>query len=147
LGSQAAFKKGVGYAADYLAVREAEHRLEAARIAADKLGAEVLAANAAHAAANNAVKVEARAILAGEAEELAERIARLEGTAFELRVRLEGAARSGAFGFRPISLNDLSQRILRENNSLPLGTRNAEPWVEANQSAELWRQSLADLVK
>jgi hypothetical protein len=148
LGSASpALKKGVRMADDYLAAREAEHRRDAARIAVEKLSAEVEAATAAHEAAKKAVETEARAILAAEAEEISDRIARLEGEAFELRTRLEGAARSGVFGWRPISLSDLSQRILRENNALPLGTRNSEPNVLANQSAEKWRQAHADLMK
>jgi hypothetical protein len=87
-------KKSARLADDFLAVREAEHRRDAARIAVDQLAAEVEAATAAHEAAKTAVGAEARAILAAEAEELADRIARLEGSAFELRVRLEGAARA-----------------------------------------------------
>jgi hypothetical protein len=147
IGSSPSFaKKGVSLANDHLAVMEAEHRRDAARIAVDKLGAEVEAANAAHEAAQKAVGNEARAILAAEAEELADRIARLEGEAFEHRTKLEGASRSGVFGWRPLGLSDLSQRIPRENNALSLGTRNAEPWVEANASAELWRQRLAQLL-
>jgi hypothetical protein len=59
---------------------------------------------------------------------------------------LEGAARSGAFGYRPIALSDLAKRILIENNHLTLSTRNMEPWVEANASAERFGQSLADLM-
>jgi hypothetical protein len=140
-------KKSVGMATDYVAVRETEHRLDAARIAVEQLAAEVEAATAAHEAAKNAVRIEARAILAAEAEELADRIARLEGEAFEHRTKLEGASRSGIFGLRPLGLSDLSQRILRENNALPFGSRNTEPWVEANASAENWRQSFADLMK
>jgi hypothetical protein len=140
-------KKSVRMADDYLATREAEHRRDAARIAVDQLAAEVEAVTAAHEAAKKAVGDEARAILAAEAEGLADRIATLEGAAFELRTKLEGAARSGVFGWRPLGLSDLSQRILRENNALPFGSRNTEPFVAANQSAELWRQSLADLMK
>jgi hypothetical protein len=140
-------KKSMRMAGDYLATREAEHRRDAAKIAVDQLAAEVEAASAAHEAAKAAVAIEARAILAREAEEYSDRIAKLEGEAFEHRIRLEGAARSGVFGWQPLALSDLSQRILRENNALSLGTRNAEPWVEANASAENWRQSLADLVK
>jgi hypothetical protein len=147
LGSQATFKKSVTMAGDYLVLKEAEARRDAANLAVEKLGDEVLAATDAHEAAVKAVGDEARAILAREAEELADRIATLEGTAFGLRTKLEGAARSGIFGWRPLDLSDLSQRILRENNALPLGTRNQEPWCQANASAELWRNSLADLVK
>jgi hypothetical protein len=147
LGSSPAFaKKGVGMAADHLAVMEAEHRRDAARIAVEKLGAEVSAATAAHDAAKNAVGIEARAILAREAEEHATRIAELEREAFQHRIQLEGAHRSGAFGYRPSGLSDLSRRILSENNSLPLGVRNAEPWVAANASAEDWRQRLSRLL-
>jgi hypothetical protein len=147
LGSSPAFaKKGVGMAADHLAVMEGEHRRDAARIAVEKLGAEVSAATAAHDAAKNAVGIEARAILAREAEEHATRIAELEGEAFQHRIQLEGAHRSGNFGYRPISLNDLSKKILIENNSLPFGTRMTEPWVAANASAEDWRQRLSRLM-
>jgi hypothetical protein len=106
-----------------------------------------LAATAAHEAAKKSLEAEARAILAAEAETLADRIARLEGESFEHRVKLEGAARSGVFGWQPLALSDLSQRILRENNALPLGTRNEEPWCQANASAEKWRQAHADLMK
>jgi hypothetical protein len=147
LGSSPAFaKKGVSLANDHLAVMEGEHRRDAARIAVEKLGAEVSAATAAHDAAKIAVGIEARAILAREAEEHAARIAELEGEAFQHRIQLEGANRSGAFGYRPISLNDLSKRILIENNSLPFGTRMTEPWVAANASAEDWRQRLSRLM-
>jgi hypothetical protein len=136
-------RRHVGMAADYVAVRETEHRRDAARIAVDKLGAEV---EAAHEAAKTAVVNEARAILAREAEEYAERVAVLEGQAFEFRTKLEGAARSGVFGWRPLSLSDLSQRILRENNSLPFGSKNTEPFVSENQNAEPWRQRLSQLL-
>jgi hypothetical protein len=147
LGSSPAFaKKGVSMAADHLAVMEAEHRRDAARIAVEKLGAEVSAATAAHDAAKDAVGIEARAILAREAEEHATRIAELEREAFQHRIQLEGAHRSGNFGYRPISLNDLSKKILIENNSLPFGTRMTEPWVAANASAEDWRGRLSRLM-
>jgi hypothetical protein len=147
LGSAPALKKSVGLAADHVALMEARHRRDAAMIAVDQLGTELSAATAAHTAAKEAVAVEARAILAREAEQHAERIAVLEGEAFEHRVKLEGASRSGAFGYRPISLNDLSKKILIENNSLPFGVRNTEPWVAANASAENWRQRLNQLLK
>ena len=139
-------KKGVSLANDHLAVMEAEHRRDAARIAVEKLGAEVLSATAAYDAAKNAVGIEARAILAKEAEGHAARIASLEGEAFQHRIQLEGASRSGNFGYRPISLNDLSKKILIENNSLPFGSRNTEPWVAANASAEDWRERLSKLL-
>jgi hypothetical protein len=139
-------KKGVSLANDHLAVMEAEHRRDAARIAVEKLGAEVSAATAAHDAAKDAVGIEARAILAKEAEGHAARIAEIEREAFQHRIQLEGAHRSGAFGYRPSGLSDLSRRILSENNSLPLGVRNAEPWVAANASAEDWRQRLSKLL-
>jgi hypothetical protein len=147
LGSQPAFKKSVTMASDYMVLKETEHRRDAAQIAVDQLAAEVEAANAAHDAAKAAVGVEARAILAAEANEHAERIASLEQEALRHRIRLEGAARSGTFGYRPIALSDLAKRILIENNHLTLSTRNMEPWVEANASAESWRQALADLMK
>jgi hypothetical protein len=146
-GTAPAFKKSsVGMAADYIAVRETEHRLEAAQVAVEKLAAEVSAATVAHDAAKTAVGNEAREILAREAEEHAEQIARLEGEAYEHRIRLEGASRSAVFGYRPLALSDLCQRILRENNSLSLSTRNEEPWCQANASAEFWRQRHANLV-
>jgi hypothetical protein len=144
--SAALTNKGVDFAADHLAVMESQHRRNAAAAAVDQLSGEVEAANAAHANAKKAVEILARAILAEEAEELADRIATLEGQAFDFRVKLEGAARSGVFGWRPLSLSDLSQRIIRENSTLPFGCRNTEPFVAANQNAERWRQSFADLV-
>jgi hypothetical protein len=146
-GSAPAFKKkGVDRAADHIAVLEAQDQRDAARIAVDTLSAEHSAATVAHDAAKNAVGIEARAILAKEAEGHAARIASLEGEAFQHRIQLEGASRSGNFGYRPISLNDLSKKILIENNSLPFGSRNTEPWVAANSSAEDWRQRLSRLM-
>jgi hypothetical protein len=147
LGSAPSFaKKGVDFAADHLAVMESQHRRDAANIAVEQLAAEVSAATAVHEAAKTAVRDEARAILAAEANQHAEHIASLEQEALRHRIKLEGASRSGAFGYRPIALSDLAKRILIENNNLTLSTRNMEPWVEANASAENWRNRLNQLL-
>jgi hypothetical protein len=149
MGSSPAFtKKSVSLAADHVAVTDAEHRRDAAQIAVDTLGAEVSAARRAYDDARNALEIVARAILVREAEAVVERIAELEREALQHRVQIEGAVRSGAFGFiRQSGLSDLAKRILRENEALPIGVRNAAEWTASNEEAEAWRRRLAVLLK
>jgi hypothetical protein len=145
-GAEPKFRASPKLASDHLARMEAENRATAAKQALHELVNEELSAQRELDEAVAELQTAARASLARVAEEHAERIAELEGEAFQHRIQLEGASRSGAFGYRPISLNDLSKRILIENNSLPFGTRMTEPWVAANASAEDWRQRLSRLM-
>jgi hypothetical protein len=99
---------------------------------------------------NATVELEAaaRSVLAREAEQHAVRIAELEREAITHRIDLEGATRSGSFGFlRQSALSDLARRIIRENESLPIGVRNAAEWMASNEAAEAWRRRLAILLK
>lgn len=145
-GAEPKFRASPKLASDHLARMEAENRATAAKQALHELVNEELSAHRELDEAVAELQTAARASLAKEAEGHAARIAELDGEAFQHRIQLEGASRSGAFGYRPISLNDLSKRILIENNSLPFGTRMTEPWVAANASAEDWRQRLSRLL-
>jgi hypothetical protein len=145
--SPPAFTKS-GMAADHVAVTDAEHRRDAAKIAVDKLGAEVSAARLAHDDARNALEVEARIILAREAEGVVERIAELEHDALQHRIELEGILRSGVLGWgSKITISDAGKRTLTSNEMTRIGVKQDAAWHAANAAAERVRHRYDDLMK
>jgi hypothetical protein len=148
MGSSPAFTKRVGMAGDHTARMDAEHRRDAAQMAVEKLGAEVSAARLAHDDATNALEVEARTILAREAEGVVERIAELEHDALQHRIELEGILRSGVLGWgSKITLGDAGRRALTANEASRIGVKQAPEWHSANTAAERVRQRYFDLMK
>jgi hypothetical protein len=148
-GSSPSFaKKGVDMAADHLAVMEAQHRRDAARIAVDTLSAELSAATVAHDAAIAQLHVEARDILAEEAAALVSKISALEAESMQSRIAVEAIARSGCMGWqREVGQNDAVRAVLRGNTLTEIGVTNHSLWREANVSAERVRQRHAALLK
>jgi hypothetical protein len=135
-------------AADHVARLEAEHRRDAAKIAVDKLGAEVSAARLAHDDARNALEVEARTILAREAEGVVERIAELEREAMQRRGEVEGLARSGVIGWgAQMAISAAGKYVLNGNQNSPIGIKNSPEWIGAHEAAERVRQRYASLLK
>jgi hypothetical protein len=147
VGASPKLRSSPKLADDHIKRLDAENRAAAARQACEELAAEERVAAEAVDDAHAELEAAARGVLAMEAQQRAVRIAALEREALQHRVELEGAARCGAFGIRQNGLSDLAKRILRGNESLPIGTRNTAEWRASNESAEAWRRRLAILLK
>jgi len=146
--SPALTKKSVRAAPDHVAVMDAEHRRDTAKMAVDTLSAERAAATVAHDEAIAQLHIEARNILAAEAADLASKIRALEAESLRNRVAFESLARSGHLGWgTEIALDAAGKEILHGNLLLPLSIKNHVLWRDSNDGAELVRQRYAELVK
>jgi DNA repair exonuclease SbcCD ATPase subunit len=146
--SPALTKKSFSAAPDHVAVMDAEHRRDTAKMAVDALSAERAAATVAHDEAIAQLHIEARNILAAEAADLASKIRALEAESLRNRVAFESLVRSGNLGYgREIALDDAGKEILHGNLQLPMAIKNHVLWRDSNDGAELVRQRYASLIK
>jgi hypothetical protein len=64
------------------------------------------------------------------------------------RIEVEAAIRSGAIGCgNHITLSHLARRVVQENQSTPIATRNTLVWAASNEAAERWRSRHVELLK
>jgi hypothetical protein len=80
------------------------------------------------------------------ARSYAAKVVALEREALSIRVRIEGAVRSGVLGWGTrIALKQLAQRVAHGNLNTSIAVKNSPEWAGANQAADRWRARHAEL--